>query len=220
MADEKRPPPRRRQPLQRPPQESLEVADLREGPYPVFVQQYHRDVDRRPRRRAHLGHRRRLGLSRHEEGHPFAAGVTAKKVADRAVQLGVKQVAVFIQGPGTGPGDRGAVAWVPPVSWSSALRTSRRCRTTAAARPKRGESSFMARYTDAVCKLCRREQQKLFLKGDKCYTKCVLEKRPGIPGMAKPQRGKALRLLDPPAREAEAAPHDPDERAPVRARGH
>lgn len=48
----------------------------------------------------------------------------------------------------------------------------------------------MARYTDAVCKLCRREQQKLFLKGDKCYTKCVLEKRPGGPGMAKPQRGK------------------------------
>ncbi len=48
----------------------------------------------------------------------------------------------------------------------------------------------MARYTDAVCKLCRREQQKLFLKGDKCYTKCVLEKKPGIPGMAKPQRGK------------------------------
>src|SRR3954466_7000399 len=78
----------------------------------------------------------------------------------------------------------------PPASWSSALRTSRRCRTTAAARPKRGESSFMARYTDAVCKLCRREQQKLFLKGDKCYTKCVLEKKPGIPGMAKPQRGK------------------------------
>lgn len=48
----------------------------------------------------------------------------------------------------------------------------------------------MARYTDAVCKMCRREQQKLFLKGDKCYTKCVLEKKPGIPGMAKPQRGK------------------------------
>src|SRR5208282_1996019 len=48
----------------------------------------------------------------------------------------------------------------------------------------------MSRYTDAVCKLCRREQQKLFLKGDKCYTKCVLEKREGPPGMAKPQRGK------------------------------
>ncbi len=48
----------------------------------------------------------------------------------------------------------------------------------------------MSRYTDAVCRLCRREQQKLFLKGDKCYTKCVLEKREGGPGVAKPQRGK------------------------------
>ena len=58
----------------------------------------------------------------------------------------------------------------------------------------------MSRYTDAVCKLCRREQQKLFLKGDKCYTKCILEKRPGTPGMAKPQRGKpsayAIRLRE------------------------
>lgn len=48
----------------------------------------------------------------------------------------------------------------------------------------------MSRYIESVCKLCRREQTKLFLKGDKCYTKCVLEKRPGIPGMAKPQRSK------------------------------
>ena len=48
----------------------------------------------------------------------------------------------------------------------------------------------MSRYTDAVCRLCRREQQKLFLKGDKCYTKCVMEKREGGPGIAKPQRGK------------------------------
>jgi small subunit ribosomal protein S4 len=58
----------------------------------------------------------------------------------------------------------------------------------------------MSRYTDSVCKLCRREQQKLFLKGDKCYTKCILEKRPGTPGMAKPQRGKpsayAIRLRE------------------------
>ena len=35
----------------------------------------------------------------------------------------------------------------------------------------------MARYTDASCKLCRREKQKLFLKGTKCYTeKCPIEK--------------------------------------------
>ena len=58
----------------------------------------------------------------------------------------------------------------------------------------------MSRYIGAVCRLCRREQTKLFLKGDKCYTKCILEKRPGGPGMAKPQRGKpsayAIRLRE------------------------
>ncbi len=48
----------------------------------------------------------------------------------------------------------------------------------------------MARYLGSVCKLCRREQTKLFLKGDKCFTKCVLDARPTTPGMAKPQRGK------------------------------
>jgi len=48
----------------------------------------------------------------------------------------------------------------------------------------------MARYTGPVCRLCRREQTKLFLKGEKCYTKCVLDNRPMPPGSAKPQRGK------------------------------
>jgi len=42
----------------------------------------------------------------------------------------------------------------------------------------------MARYTDAVCKLCRREGAKLFLKGDRCFTpKCAIEKRNFPPGM-------------------------------------
>ncbi|MDI6816051.1 MAG: 30S ribosomal protein S4 [Actinomycetota bacterium] len=41
----------------------------------------------------------------------------------------------------------------------------------------------MARYTGPVCKLCRREMQKLFLKGDKCLTdKCAIERRPYPPG--------------------------------------
>ncbi|HEX9250799.1 MAG TPA: 30S ribosomal protein S4 [Ignavibacteriaceae bacterium] len=41
----------------------------------------------------------------------------------------------------------------------------------------------MARYTDSVCKLCRRERQKLFLKGQKCYTeKCPIEERNYPPG--------------------------------------
>ena len=41
----------------------------------------------------------------------------------------------------------------------------------------------MARYTDSVCKLCRREKQKLFLKGQKCFSeKCPIEERNYPPG--------------------------------------
>jgi small subunit ribosomal protein S4 len=41
----------------------------------------------------------------------------------------------------------------------------------------------MARYTDSVCKLCRRERQKLFLKGQKCFTeKCPIETKNYPPG--------------------------------------
>ncbi len=49
----------------------------------------------------------------------------------------------------------------------------------------------MARYVDANCKLCRREKQKLFLKGTKCLTeKCPLEKRMYAPG----QHGQSRRM--------------------------
>ncbi|MGZ6980026.1 MAG: 30S ribosomal protein S4, partial [Acidimicrobiia bacterium] len=42
----------------------------------------------------------------------------------------------------------------------------------------------MARYTGPVCRLCRRERMKLFLKGAKCDTmKCPIEKRPYPPGI-------------------------------------
>lgn len=48
----------------------------------------------------------------------------------------------------------------------------------------------MARYKDAVCRLCRREGMKLFLKGQKCFTeKCPIEKRNFAPG----QHGKDRR---------------------------
>ena len=41
----------------------------------------------------------------------------------------------------------------------------------------------MARYTGPVCRLCRREGEKLFLKGDRCFTnKCAIERRSYAPG--------------------------------------
>ncbi len=50
----------------------------------------------------------------------------------------------------------------------------------------------MARYTGAVCKLCRREGKKLFLKGERCYTgKCAIERRNYAPGQHGQGRKKA-----------------------------
>ena len=51
----------------------------------------------------------------------------------------------------------------------------------------------MSRYIGPVCRLCRREGTKLFLKGEKCFTKCVLEKRKEIPGA----HGKGRRMKKP-----------------------
>ena len=60
----------------------------------------------------------------------------------------------------------------------------------------------MARYTGPVCRLCRREGVKLFLKGDRCMSnKCAIERRntrPGQHGQARPrkQSGYALQLRE------------------------
>lgn len=49
----------------------------------------------------------------------------------------------------------------------------------------------MARYTGAVCRFCRREGTKLFLKGERCYTdKCAFERRGYPPGQHGQARGK------------------------------
>jgi len=59
----------------------------------------------------------------------------------------------------------------------------------------------MARYTGPVCRLCRREGVKLFLKGDKCVTKCTLERRSSRPGQhgsgrARKESGYAKQLRE------------------------
>jgi small subunit ribosomal protein S4 len=49
----------------------------------------------------------------------------------------------------------------------------------------------MARYTESVCRICRREGAKLFLKGSRCYTKkCAFERRPSPPGQHGVRRRK------------------------------
>jgi small subunit ribosomal protein S4 len=49
----------------------------------------------------------------------------------------------------------------------------------------------LARYTGPVCRLCRREGDKLFLKGEKCFSsKCAIETRPTPPGQHGAKRGR------------------------------
>jgi small subunit ribosomal protein S4 len=55
----------------------------------------------------------------------------------------------------------------------------------------------MARHTGPVCKLCRRENQKLFLKGQKCYTdKCPMERRAYPPGQHGPAQARRRKQSD------------------------
>src|SRR5690349_7533311 len=50
----------------------------------------------------------------------------------------------------------------------------------------------MGRHIGPVCRLCRREGLKLFLKGTRCDTpKCAVDRRDGVPGMHQFRRGKA-----------------------------
>ncbi len=51
----------------------------------------------------------------------------------------------------------------------------------------------MARYTGSVCRLCRRENLKLFLKGDRCYSdKCAFDRRSYPPGEHGQRRGRKI----------------------------
>jgi small subunit ribosomal protein S4 len=62
---------------------------------------------------------------------------------------------------------------------------------SAAEAASRVREEVLARYIGSVCRLCRREGMKLFLKGDRCFTeKCAIEKRNYAPG----QHGKGGRV--------------------------
>lgn len=53
----------------------------------------------------------------------------------------------------------------------------------------------MARYTGPVCRLCRRTGDKLMLKGDRCFTKCALDKKAKAPGVQEARRKVSERGL-------------------------
>ena len=144
-----------------------------------------------------------LGFPGSRKSTPFAAGLTAEQAARRAMENGMRQIDVRIKGPGAGreigdpftPSGRlgrhqyrrhhpGTAQWAAATEAPEGL---------APARVARGarRRTHMARYTGPVCKLCRREGMKLFLKGDRCLTpKCAISRRNAPPG-PRPQRRPA-----------------------------
>ena len=129
------------------------------------------------------------GFKGSRKSTPFAAQLAAEEAARKAMEHGMRSVAVFVKGPGAGR-ETALRALQPPASRSRSSATSPPSRTTAAGRPsgaasesQRENSQEMARYIGPVCKLCRREGMKLFLKGERCYTdKCGYARRAYPPG--------------------------------------
>src|SRR5213593_2577773 len=96
---------------------------------------------------------------------PFAAQTAAEVAARKAMEYGLKQVEVFVRGPGAG--------------------------REAAIRSLQAVGLEITAYRDAKCRLCRREGMKLFLKGARCFTdKCAIERRNYPPGQHGLNRGK------------------------------
>jgi small subunit ribosomal protein S4 len=92
----------------------------------------------------------------------------------------MRTVSVFVKGPGAGRESAlRALRRRRPADQHDPRRHSDPAQRLPAAQAAPGLGAPMARYTGPVCRQCRREGTKLFLKGDRCFTeKCGVERRP------------------------------------------
>ena len=125
------------------------------------------------------------GFKGSRKSTPFAAQVAAEECAKKAVENGMRQIAVYVKGPGAG---RESAVRAHPGRWHQG-HDDQGCDAHPAQRLPPAQAApglgneYMARYTQAVCRLCRREGMKLFLKGDRCFSaKCGVERRAYPPG--------------------------------------
>src|SRR5262249_47948370 len=134
------------------------------------------------------------GFKGSRKSTPFAAQTAAENAARKAMEFGLKQVEVYVRGPGSGREaairslqavglDITAIRDVTPIPHNGCRPPKRR----------RGEEEEhgLARDHVAVCRQCRREGIKLFLKGARCFTeKCAIERRNYPPGQHGLRRSK------------------------------
>ena len=163
------------------------------------------------------------GFKGSRKSTPFAGQMAAQQAAEKAAKFGVKEVEVRVKGPGSGREsaitalrsrrpegqvDRrrhaAAAQRLPPAARSAASKSfnvsDSPARNRAQLRPTESLiPTIMARYTGPVCRLCRRDGMKLFLKGTRCDTpKCAIERRDTPAGHAPDAPRQAHRLRRPP----------------------
>ena len=128
---------------------------------------------------------------------PFAAQTAAEQVARKVIDQGMRKVDVLVKGPGSGREaairalqaaglEVSVIRDVTPIPHNGPRPPKRR-----RVLEKREVRTNVARYTDAVCRLCRRENMKLYLKGDRCLSdKCAINRRNYVPGQHGQRRTK------------------------------
>ena len=127
------------------------------------------------------------GFKGSRKSTPFAAQVTADAAARKGIDQGLQKVEVYVKGPGSGreTAIRSLQAAGLEVTGVKDVtpQAHNGCRPRKRRRVSRTNHPNMARDTSPQCKQCRREGQKLFLKGERCLTdKCGVERRSYPPG--------------------------------------
>ena len=127
-----------------------------------------------------------MGFKGSRKSTPFAAQMAAEQAAKLAMEHGLKTVEVYVKGPGSG-----REAAIRALQTAGLEISMIKDVTPIPHNGCRREEKQMARYTGAVCRQCRREGQKLFLKGERCYSgKCAIERRAYAPGQHGQSRKK------------------------------
>ena len=122
-----------------------------------------------------------VGFKGSRKSTPFAAQLAAEACARRAMEHGVRKVDVLVKGPGSGR--ETAIRSLQNTGIEVSGIKGRDAHPAQRLPPAEAPEGLMARYTGPVCRLCRREKMKLFLKGPKCDSmKCPIERRPYPPG--------------------------------------
>ena len=135
-----------------------------------------------------------MGFKGSRKGTPFAAQQAADSAAKKAMDHGLRSVQIFVRGPGR----RARIGAARAAVCRYQHQPDQRCDPDSAQRVPSAKTKTslikeegLARYTESVCRLCRRENLKLFLKGERCYTdKCAIERRNYPPGQHGQKRPK------------------------------